>query len=111
MTEPVLYQTRQNVAVITLNNPPINALGSAIRNGLQRCYRQALDDNAIAAIVITSSSAAFCGGADISEFSSPNFGGEPSLPNLLNEMEKSPKPIVAAVDGVALGGGTELVLA
>ncbi len=111
MTEPVLYQARQNIALITLNNPPINALGSAVRNALQRFYRQATADSGIDAIVIASSSAAFCGGADISEFSSDSFGGEPSLPNLLNELEKSAKPIVVAVDGVALGGGLELVLA
>lgn len=111
MTEPVLYQTRQNIALITLNNPPINALSSAVRRGLQQFYRQALADRDIAAIVIASSSANFCGGADISEFTRPDFGGEPALPDLLNEMERSDKPIVVAVDGIALGGGMELVLA
>ncbi len=111
MTEPVLYQTRQNIALITLNNPPINALGSAVRHNLQQFYRQALADRDIAAIVIASSSANFCGGADIGEFTRPDFGGEPGLPNLLNEMERSDKPIIVAVDGIALGGGMELVLA
>ncbi len=111
MTEPVIYQKRQNVALILLNNPPINALGTTVRAGIERCFRAAGADDDIAAIVIASTSQTFCGGADISEFSSANFGGEPSLPNLLNELEKSAKPIITAVDGVALGGGTELVLA
>jgi 3-hydroxyacyl-CoA dehydrogenase len=111
MAEPVIYQKRDNVALILLNSPPINALGSAVRIGIQRCYRDASADPTIAAIVIGSTSPIFCGGADISEFSSDSFGGEPWLPAQLNEMEKSRKPIIAAVDGIALGGGMELVLA
>ncbi|MFT3930968.1 MAG: 3-hydroxyacyl-CoA dehydrogenase NAD-binding domain-containing protein [Spongiibacteraceae bacterium] len=111
MTEPVIYEKRQNVALILLNNPPINALSTAVRIGIERSVRAAIADQDVIAVVIASLSQAFCGGADISEFSSANFGGEPSLPNLLNELEKSPKPIIAAVDGVALGGGMELVLA
>lgn len=111
MTEPVIYQKRDNVALILLNNPPINALGSAVRIAIERYFRAASADSDIAAIVIASSSPVFCGGADISEFSSDSFGGEPSLPNLLNEIEKSAKPIVTAVNGIALGGGMELVLA
>ncbi len=111
MAEPVIYQKRQNIALILLNNPPINALGAAVRTGLQQGFRSASADDDIDAIVIASTSPAFCGGADIGEFARPDFGGEPSLPNLLNELEKSDKPIIAAVDGIALGGGMELVLA
>jgi 3-hydroxyacyl-CoA dehydrogenase len=108
MTEAVRYERQGPVAVITVANPPVNALGLAVRQGLWRAIdRFAQDDAGIALIV--GDGRLFIGGADISEFGKPP--AEPFLPDLCTHVERSPKPVVAAVHGPALGGGCEIALA
>ncbi len=111
MQGPVHYTLRDRTAIITIDNPPVNGLGQAVRAGLQEAFRRASADPAVDAIVLASANGSFCAGADIAEFASGNFTAEPELPPLLVEMEESDKPIIAAIDGVALGGGLELALA
>jgi 3-hydroxyacyl-CoA dehydrogenase len=103
-------QIRGDVAVITLDNPPVNGLGHATRLGIVTGLEQALGNDAVKAIVITGAGKAFSGGADIREFGSPKALAEPNLLSVIASLEASGKPIVAAVHSVAMGGGLELAL-
>ncbi len=105
----VELEFRGRVAVATIDNPPVNALGAAVREGLAKAIAQANADAVVAAIVIASTGKAFIAGADISEFGKPPT--PPSLPDVLDAIEASAKPVVAAIQGVALGGGLEVALA
>ena len=98
-----------SVALVTIANPPVNALSAAVRAGLLDAVTTLSADPAVRAIVITGEGKTFVAGADISEFGKP--AAPPALPDLLSAIEASQKPIVAAVNGVALGGGLELALA
>ncbi len=99
-----------DVAVITLNNPPVNGLGLATRTAFVAALAKAQLDSKIKAIVVTGAGKAFSGGADIKEFGSPKSLQEPNLLSLILACENSPKVIVAAVHTTCMGGGLELAL-
>ena len=102
------YAVHGPVAVVTLNNPPVNGLGHALRSGIVAALDQALADPQVQAIVLTGSARAFSGGADVREFGTPKAGQEPTLPSVIRALDGATKPVVAAIAGVCLGGGLEL---
>src|SRR6478752_2798294 len=104
------YKVLGDVAVITLNNPPVNGLGFSTRVGITDGLSKAIDDPAVKAIVITGEGKAFSGGADIKEFGTPKALQEPNLLSVILALEASTKPIVAAIHSVCMGGGLELAL-
>ena len=105
-----LYEIHGSVAVITLSNPPVNGLGYATRLSITDRVAQANGDDAVKSIVITGAGNAFSGGADIKEFGSPKALQEPNLLSVIQAIENSSKPVVAAVHSVCMGGGLELAL-
>ncbi len=104
------YQVRGSVAVVTLDNPPVNGLGYDTRVHFAANIEKAWADKAVKAIVITGAGKAFSGGADIREFGSPKAIAEPNLLSLIKMLDDSPKPVVAAINGVCMGGALELSL-
>lgn len=108
VSDVVSYDVQQGMAVITMSNAPVNALSQAVRVGLIAGMDKALQDDNVHAVVITSSLALFSGGADISEFSSGNMS--PMLPDVLEKIEQSSKPVFAVLPGPAFGGGLEVAL-
>src|SRR5690349_10849583 len=104
------YEVRGDVAVITLDNPPVNGLGYDTRRGIADGLDRALADAGVKAIVVTGAGKAFSGGADIREFGSPKAVADPNLLTLILALEASTKPVVAAMHSVAMGGGLELAL-
>jgi 3-hydroxyacyl-CoA dehydrogenase len=108
MSSPVRYELRGNIGVITVDNPPVNAISHAVRQGLLDAIMAAQDD-ASEAVVIICEGRTFIAGADITEFGKPFK--EPGLPDLLNRIEASSKRVIAAIHGTALGGGFETALA
>ncbi|MEN9315947.1 MAG: hypothetical protein RIS35_2340 [Pseudomonadota bacterium] len=104
------YATQGDVAVITMDNPPVNGLGHGLRTGILEGLRQALADDAVKAIVLTGAGRAFSGGADIREFNTPAASAHPTLHTVIDAIEASTKPVVAAIHSVAMGGGLELAL-
>jgi 3-hydroxyacyl-CoA dehydrogenase len=104
------YKVHGDVAVITMNNPPVNGLGYSTRAGITQGLEQAANDTSVKAIVITGSGKAFSGGADINEFGTAKAAAKPNLLDVIKMIEASPKAVVAAINAVAMGGGLELAL-
>jgi len=104
------YVVQGSIAVISLNNPPVNGLGLATRTAAIEGIRQAQEDDNVKAVVLTGAGKAFSGGADIKEFNSPKALTEPTLHSLIRAVEGCSKPVVAAIHSVAMGGGLELAL-
>ena len=107
---PVLYAHDGEIAVLTMNNPPVNALAKEVRVALARHLEAAVDDDGVTAIVLCGNGRNLCGGADIREFNTPARDVKPMSRDLMNLLEDCAKPIVAAIHGPTLGGGLELAL-
>jgi 3-hydroxyacyl-CoA dehydrogenase len=107
----VNYTLAGEIAVLTMSNPPVNALALPVRTGLMQGLERAAGDAAVSAIVLTGAGGCFSGGADINEIASGAALTPPTLRDLQAQMEALRKPLVAAIDGIALGGGFELALA
>jgi 3-hydroxyacyl-CoA dehydrogenase len=104
------YSKHDHVAVICLNNPPVNGMGHAMRKDVADNLDAALNDDDVTAIVIIGAGRLFCGGADIKAFNTPASRAEPSSRTLITRIENSSKPIIAAIHGKALGLGLEFAM-
>jgi len=109
MTSPIRTERHGDVLIIISDNPPVNALGAAVRQGLEAAIKQGVADASVEAMVIRCDGRTFFAGADITEFGKPM--AEPFLPTLVDMVEASDKPVIAAIHGTALGGGCEVALA
>jgi 3-hydroxyacyl-CoA dehydrogenase len=108
---PISTKLHGDVLIVTSNNPPVNALGHAVREGLVKAIEQADGDEAVKAVVIICQGQTFFAGADISEFGTPKSFQAPMLPNVVDIIENCTKPVVSAIHGTAFGGGLEVALA
>ncbi|MDM0075981.1 3-hydroxyacyl-CoA dehydrogenase NAD-binding domain-containing protein [Variovorax sp. J2P1-59] len=104
------YEVRDGIAVVAMDNPPVNSLGLGNRRFIAESVSRAQDDPAIRAIVLTGQGRAFCGGADIREFNKPEATTAPDLVDVIRLVEGCSKPVVAAIHGVVMGGGLELAM-
>ncbi|MGI9284002.1 MAG: 3-hydroxyacyl-CoA dehydrogenase NAD-binding domain-containing protein, partial [Pseudomonadales bacterium] len=104
----VNYELHANIGVISINNPPVNALSHSLRSGITNAIKAAQSDDS-AALVLICEGRTFIAGADITEFGKPPQA--PTLPDMLESIENSKKPVLAAIHGTALGGGFETALA
>src|SRR5829696_4702722 len=110
MTNPISTRKHGDVLIITSNNPPVNALGAAVRQGLVAAIEEAEADDSVKAAVIICDGQTFFAGADVSEFGTPRAFEQPMLPQVVDRIENCTKPVVAAIHGTALGGGLEVAL-
>jgi 3-hydroxyacyl-CoA dehydrogenase len=108
VSDKIAYARNGDIAVLTIQNPPVNALGHAVRQGLMERMDQAEADNGVRAVLIVGDGRAFIAGADITEFGKPPMS--PSLPDVVDRIEASPLLVVASMHGVSLGGGLEVAL-
>jgi 3-hydroxyacyl-CoA dehydrogenase len=108
---PISTHRHDDVLIVTSNNPPVNSLGHAVREGLVQAIEQADADDAVKAVVIICQGQTFFAGADISEFGTPKAFQAPMLPQVVDRIEGCTKPVVAAIHGTAFGGGLEVALA
>ncbi|MAQ98455.1 MAG: 3-hydroxyacyl-CoA dehydrogenase [Gammaproteobacteria bacterium] len=108
MKGTVLYDVKDGIAVLTVDNPPVNPLSDGVRTGLFESLVKAEEDSGVLGVVLTGNGRAFIAGADISEFGG-NVEGV-SLNEVFNKLEHCSKPVVAAINGIALGGGLETAL-
>ena len=108
MPEIVTFSKEGNIGLITINHPPVNALSQAVRSGIKACVEKGIADTDVAAMIILCEGRTFIAGADIREFGKPLL--EPHLPDVCRFIEDSPKPVLAAIQGTALGGGLEIAL-
>jgi len=106
---PVVRAMHGDILVVTIDNPPVNALGVDVRKGLFDAIEAADTDADVAAVLLIGAGKTFIGGADIREFGKPPLA--PFLPDVCNRIEACTKPVVAAIHGAALGGGLEIALA
>lgn len=104
----VTTQREGDILVVTLDNPPVNAFSTEVRNGMAAAVEEAAGDDGISAMVIRAEGRMFSGGADITEFGKPPV--HPTLPELIDSIENLAKPVVVALNGTALGGGCEIAL-
>lgn len=109
MQPTVSISHQDQIAIISIDNPPVNALSQSVRSGLLECVSEAVSDHNTRAIVLICTGRTFIAGADISEFGKPPL--TPYLPDVLEKLDACPIPIIAAVHGTALGGGLETALA
>ncbi|NGM90926.1 enoyl-CoA hydratase/isomerase family protein, partial [Parapusillimonas sp. SGNA-6] len=107
-SDPVSFRRQADVLVVTIANPPVNALGVDVRRGLVAAIDAAEADGAVAAVLIVGAGRNFIAGADIREFGKPPL--PPSLPEVCSRIENCSKPVLAAIHGAALGGGLEIAL-
>ncbi len=110
-TSPISTRKHGDVLIVLSNNPPVNALGAAVRQGLVAAIEQAEGDDSVKAVVIACEGQTFFAGADVSEFGTPKAFEQPMLPQVVDRIEGCTKPVVAAIHGTALGGGLEVALA
>ena len=110
MTDVVDLKMVGAIGVATINNPPANALSFAVVKGMDDAIKRAMSDPACVAVVVTGAGRMFVAGADIREFNLPKPADVPELHNMIKGIEDSPKPVVCAINGLALGGGLELAM-
>lgn len=106
-----LLEIHGAIAVIRIDNPPVNGLGLSTRSAINEHLQESLNRQDVSAIVLTGTAKAFSGGADIKEFGTEKTFASPNLPSVLEAIENAKKPVIAAINGVCMGGGLELALA
>ena len=110
MTEVIKFDKEDRIGRITIDNPPANALSFAVVKGIANTVANFVEDTQLSALIISGAGKMFVAGADIREFNMARPKDVPELHNLINSIEESPKPIIAALNGLALGGGLELAM-